>query len=627
MLYQWSTVDVLDSVGTTLVTMNPDLYEEVNEVWFYCSNPTNVTISNWSYSTLQDLWNGILYVSWACQANGITVTLACVIDTNTWRVFSNAEAESIYNRQSTITHWAWDVLAIWSWNIQGWAGEIIVCWDIMFTPQGNLWIALSGVSQVNAWSNGVLTITITNNWPDSTEDTVVQGTLPAWVNYVSDDSDGQDVWQEITWELWTLISWQVVVINLTLEFATGGSKALTFGVWSTTTDPTPWNDTATRNVTSLQGDLAITLSGATSAPALGNFIQTVTVNNNWPTLVNGAIITIIFPIGIGLMATQAWTYDAGTRTLTWNRWTIDNWVNPQMNITLYSSTVASYDILGAVTATTPDWNPANNNTTRTIAITKASFDLQVLQPVNNFSWNFYSWVNGSGANALITNINKDVDFLSTFRVLWNPSSIFWAVTWLTIEIDYPEGFTYNEAQTSLSIDWIMVFVSDDTVNRILTFTPASDWNAFGSNREFWIVGNVDTAWAVTFTCRAILDSAVYEDYNLSNNTRTTGITITEPPVPIEIRVSNASFSALDPFDLENIALVYIIIGSTNYTSSFTLDAWDISWTSFRLGYFTWPAGGIEPYNFGFQLYWMDYYLTEEDYYSQVDPTTFAVLQE
>lgn len=618
----------------TDIKINPLTWlpDEVGDAWFVCENPTSVTIQNRSYSPIQDLGNNLLYVSWSCQANGISVTMYAVINTVTWKVISNAEAQALYNKKSTIEHWAWDVLGIGSGNIQGWEWEIIVCWEIFFTPQWNLWIVLSGVSSVNAWSNGVLTLTITNNWPDTTEDTVVQGILPSWVNYVSDDSDAIVDWQEITRELGTLISGQSVVINMTLEFVTGGNASLVFGVWSTTTDPNPWNDTATRNVAVLQWDLAITLSWVTSTPALWNFTQTVSVINNWPTLVNNAVATVVLPVGLDFVSAGAGSYNAWTRTRTWNIWTINNWANPSANLTLISSTVASYEITGNITSTTPDWTPANNDTTRNISITKASFDIQARNQsqINNntdLRFDFRAWDWSTPVWWEINSIQEEALFIASFSFFWVPATITWAISWLTIEVDYPVWFTYDSFYTLNSN--VLVFVSNDTINRKLIFQPWSSWNIndgliLFKNKCFGIVGSCDTTWAVTFTATAILDSVLYEDFNLSNNSTTTGITITEPPVPIEIRVSNDWFGALTSFDLEQIYWVYITIWATDYTSSFTLDAWDISWTSFRLGYFTWPTGHIPGNGFGFNLY-ADYAVPFWWYdYTQDDPTTIAV---
>ena len=119
------------------------------ENFFACNNPTELTIENWSYSVGQDLWWGLQYVGGTCQANGITVTLRCVLDTNTGDIIPHWKAIALYNYKSEIEHGSWDIFWIWEWNIQWGSGTCTICWAFWVVAQGNLAIALSWVSQLN----------------------------------------------------------------------------------------------------------------------------------------------------------------------------------------------------------------------------------------------------------------------------------------------------------------------------------------------------------------------------------------------------------------------------------------------------------------------------------------------
>ena len=413
-----------------------------------------------------------------------------------------------------------------------------------------------------------MTLTITNNWPDTAENTVVSGTLPAWVSYVSDDSGGSAVWQDITWDLWTMISWAVVIINLTLNFATGWATTLTFDVSSDTVDPSAWDNTASRNVTVLQADLWITLSWATTLYSSIDSAQTMTLNNNWPNLANNAVAEVTLPVWVNVVSATNGTYNAGTRKITWNAWTISNGGSYTRNYVVNSTTIDSYVLNWEVTSTTPDWTPANNTTTRNIDVQWIPVDPAMFAWAASIS---YDWNNNAPS------VPESAEFTAVFYSRDNvPSTLQWLAWWIQIDVQCPVWFNYTSFWWWNWYTW----ASYDSGTRIFTVISAVDWDTWPNQQILILNGNITWTWNKDFTATISILNANYVDTNLTNNSITYSVEITAvvPSNPIELRASNipdeswvASVSALS-------------LDFVDVLPNFTEDIVDLWWWVYRLGY-------------------------------------------
>lgn len=81
---------------------------------FACSSPTTITISNFSYSVVDILTSTKRYVTGTAQANGLSLTMNCVLDIVSGEIMSNVEALAKFNRGSYLLQTSAEQYAIQS---------------------------------------------------------------------------------------------------------------------------------------------------------------------------------------------------------------------------------------------------------------------------------------------------------------------------------------------------------------------------------------------------------------------------------------------------------------------------------------------------------------------------------
>jgi len=86
----------------------------VEEDAFACSSPTTLTISNFSYSVVDILTSTKRYVTGTAQANGLSMTMNCVLDIVSGEIMSNVEALAKFNRGSYLLQTSSEQYAIQS---------------------------------------------------------------------------------------------------------------------------------------------------------------------------------------------------------------------------------------------------------------------------------------------------------------------------------------------------------------------------------------------------------------------------------------------------------------------------------------------------------------------------------
>jgi len=328
---------------------------------YQCDNPQSLPLSSLSYSTAQSFWGGINYVEGTCLSNGVTVDFKAVIDSNTWEILPNRKAEWLYSRQSALIHSWWQEASIWSGTIIGWTAEIIVCWWFNPPAQASQTFTFTWPSEVNKDDNAIYTLVFSNAWPDVSQDTVITLPLPSWVSYVSDDWGWSESGWVVTWNLWDYLAWQSITIQLTLSHSSAGSKSLVATLADSLTSTS--NIVRTVNVDVLSADLSVSVGGDSTPGIWVNTIQTVTVTNNWPTDANGCEVVLTLPSEIDRVS---WgSYNAWTREITLSYWNVPVG-SSNINVTLNLNSGWTINIPVVVSATTPDWNPLNNSTTRTL---------------------------------------------------------------------------------------------------------------------------------------------------------------------------------------------------------------------------------------------------------------------
>src|SRR6185369_15504577 len=151
---------------------------------------------------------------------------------------------------------------------------------------------------------------------------------------------------------------------------------------STTTDPTPANNSGTAGTTVItRADLSITKSDSADPVTAGtNLTYTITVDSSGPSDAPGVSVSDPIPAGTSFVsATGGGTYDSGTNTVSWSLGTVaasDPAVVLTLVVAVDPSRTTGISNTATVGSTTTDPTPANNTATETTAV-QARADLTV----------------------------------------------------------------------------------------------------------------------------------------------------------------------------------------------------------------------------------------------------------
>ena len=580
-----SIFDIADDRAIEILNTYPDFYIPLKTWDFFptCSSPTTLTISNFSYSVVDILTSTKRYVTGTAQANGLTLTMNCVLDIVSWEIMSNVEALAKFNRGSYLLQTSAEQYAIQSWTISGWAGTAVVCWDFNVVGNSNLSIATSGASTVNNSENAIVTFTVTNNWPDIAEDTTVTITLPAGTVFVSADGSYSNVWQVYTWDLWDMISGHVIAINVTCTYTqTNGSAAMTFVVSSSTVDPTPWNNSSTRNLTVYYADIQVSLSGSLTGTVLYTALngdeasnavtQTIGVSNTWPTQANAVTLIVTLPANVDYVSLGGGTWNAWLRTITWVHGTLANGASTSRNFTVKSAIVWTYTLDWEVTATSPDGDPLDNTTSKNLTFANWVADISIWKIDN-------SWTTAAPIDIIFTlpawvSVSPLPIFNSGgayYELLWD------VVVTLPADVDYVSSSYLKQWLDGASS------IQSGTYNwgdRTITFTDCLISEQFVWTQQINIT--VESSVAATYSIPAVLTpwQSFITDTNLANNTANLSLTVIAS-YALEVFADNVGWSWQWPTDIS------IFTGSVtgDLLPSFTFDPVFVSGTTWRIWWF------------------------------------------
>jgi len=586
-----SIFDIADDRAIEILNTYPDFYIPLETTDFMpsCSSPTTLTISNFSYSVVDILTSTKRYVTGTAQANGLSLTMNCVLDIVSGEIMSNVEALAKFNRGSYLLQTSSEQYAIQSWTISGWAGTAVICWDFNVVGNSNLSIATSGASAVNSWENAVVTFTVTNNWPDIAEDTTVTITLPAGTVFVSADGSYSNVGQVYTWDLWDMISGQVIAINVTCTYnQTNGSAAMTFVVASTTVDPTPWNNSSTRNLAVYYADIQVSLSGSLTGTVLytalnGDEIsnavtQTIGVFNNWPTQANNVSLIVTLPADVDYDNLNGGTWNAWLRTITWTRSTLANGASTSRNFSVKSAIPDTYVLDGEVTATSPDGDPLDNTTTKNLTFANWVANISIWKIDN-------SWTTAAPIDIIFTlpaavSVVPDPIFNSGgayYELLWD------VVVTLPVDVDY-----VSSSYTKQWLDWASSTVSwvYNAWDRTITFTDCLI-NDLGT-QQIDITVNCLTPDTYTITWVLTPWQSFITDTNLANNTANLSLTVTTPFITFPMRVKYNIIPWLWETPTSWTSFSWSISGNLNAYITTNIEPKPWAWDEWQVWFYNWP---------------------------------------
>ncbi|WP_157510274.1 Ig-like domain-containing protein [Lysobacter sp. Root559] len=226
-------------------------------------------------------------------------------------------------------------------------------------------------------TNVVFTLTVTNNGPSASAGVSVADLLPNGYTYVSDNAAGAYVPGTGVWTIGSLANAASTSLQITATVNATGTYLNTATVSSTTTDPTPGNNTGTATTTPVaSADLVMAKSVDNASPVVGtNVVFTLTVTNNGPSASAGVSVADLLPNGYTYVSDNgAGAYVPGTGV--WTIGSLANAASTSLQITATVNAAGTYLNTATVSSTTNDPTPANNTGTATTTPT-ASADLSI----------------------------------------------------------------------------------------------------------------------------------------------------------------------------------------------------------------------------------------------------------
>jgi uncharacterized repeat protein (TIGR01451 family) len=237
-------------------------------------------------------------------------------------------------------------------------------------PRADLVAGLSAPASAAAGANMTLQVTVRNAGPDAAASTVVKAMLPSGVTFQSASGGGTHSGGVVTWAAGSLGSGVQRAYDLVVRPATGTSGNVTHSVTATTSavDPNPANSTASATTFVLgsnQADVALTLTGPSSA-VRGALVQyNVTVINNGPASARDVSVTIPIPAQTSFVYATRGSYSNGA--LRYSQSELKKGSSTLISVYVRVATNASGTITSSATASTSTSDPLQANNSATLA--------------------------------------------------------------------------------------------------------------------------------------------------------------------------------------------------------------------------------------------------------------------
>ena len=319
------------------------------------------------------------------------------------------------------------------------------------SPQADLSITKDdGVTSAVPGADITYTITVTNNGPSTVTGATVSDPLPAGTTFVSATNEAtyDPGTNTVQFTTGTLTSGGSARFELTLAIdpaLTGTlSNTATVSPPAGVTDPNPANDSATDTDTlTPQADLSITKTdGKDSAVPGTDTTYTITVSNNGPSTVTGAMVSDLLPAGVTFVsATNGATYDAGSNTVQFTTGTLAAGDSDSFQLTVAISPTATGSLSNTATVSPPagvtDPNSTNNSAT----------DIDLLTPQADLSI-----TKSDGVSSVVPGTNTTYTIVVTNN---GPSTVTGAV----VSDVLPAGVTFVSATGGATYDPVTNTVS------------------------------------------------------------------------------------------------------------------------------------------------------------------------
>ena len=239
------------------------------------------------------------------------------------------------------------------------------------SPRADLSITKSdSPDPVVAGSNITYTIGVTNDGPSSAGSVVVSDPIPAGTSFVSATGGGTLSAGTVTWNLGTMANGASLTRTLVVQVDPSRTTNVsnTAIVSSSTTDPTPGNNSATQGTTvNTSADLSIVKTDSPDPVIAGqNVTYTLAVANAGPSSALAVVASDPFPAGLSFVSANATqgSCSFATGTVTCNLGSLA--ASGAATVTIVASTSAggSLSNTATVSSATSDPAPANNSSTQ-----------------------------------------------------------------------------------------------------------------------------------------------------------------------------------------------------------------------------------------------------------------------
>ncbi len=239
----------------------------------------------------------------------------------------------------------------------------------------------NGAGALIIGSNFSYDITVSNAGPAGATGVVVTDALPAQVSYVSNTCGASFAAPTLTWTVGALANGASQMCTVNVTVVSGGSISNTASATSTSSDPTPANDSATAVVGGAPADADVsiskTVSGANNVDVGANVSYLLSVSNAGPADATGVVVTDSLPATLTYVSNSCGaSYVAPT--LTWTIGALANGASATCTLVATVGNSGQISNTANVSATNTDPNSANNS--GTAVITGA---VQVAVPANS----------------------------------------------------------------------------------------------------------------------------------------------------------------------------------------------------------------------------------------------------
>ena len=256
--------------------------------------------------------------------------------------------------------------------------------------QADLNVSMSASpSTVLLGGNVTYTLTVGNAGPQAATGVVLTDVLPGGVavaSIVASQGTTSQSGGTITVSLGTLASGASATITIVVTPSAAATITNSAGVTSDVADPTPANNTASKDVTVVtpQSDLSVTVVASPNPVTVGdNLTFTVKVTNSGPQAASGVVLTDSLPVGASIVsiATTQGTYAVNGGVITAALGSLANGATATLTIVVSVSGPGTVSSTATVTGDQSDPAGGNNSATATANAVKPVSDLSTVVKV------------------------------------------------------------------------------------------------------------------------------------------------------------------------------------------------------------------------------------------------------